>query len=141
MEPQTEKKAKNNDSTVSTVGRRKEAVARVRLIKGKGQMMVNGKPVGEYFSGSIFQKMYNRPFEVTNSLGKYSVAVKVEGGGAKSQLDATVHGIARALAKADQELKTALKREGFLTRDARVKERRKYGNAQKARAKKQSPKR
>ena len=141
MEPQTEKKAKNNSLTISTVGRRKEAVARVRLTSGNGQMMINGKSVVEYFSGSIFQKMYNRPFEITNSLGKYSVSVKVEGGGVKSQLDATVHGIARALAKVDEKLKTPLKREGFLTRDARVKERRKYGHAGKARAKKQSPKR
>lgn len=137
---ETKEKTKNNNA-ISTVGRRKEAVARVRLMSGKGPMTINGKPVVEYFSGPIFQKIYNRPFEITKSLSKYSVSVKVEGGGVVSQLGATVHGIARALSKADQNLKLALKKEGFLTRDARVKERRKYGHAQKARAMKQSPKR
>lgn len=140
MDTKEVKKAKN-DSTISTVGRRKEAIARIRLTSGNGQITVNGKPIVEYFSGPIHQKIYQKPFEVTKSLGKYSVSVKVEGGGVVSQLGATVHGIARALSKVDQNLKTALKKEGFLTRDARVKERRKYGHAGKARAKKQSPKR
>ena len=123
------------------VGRRKEAVARVMLLSGRGQMTINGKPIGEYFQGSVFQKLYNRPLELTKTLNKYSISVKVEGGGKVSQLGATIHGIARAIAKAEPPLRGTLKKEGFLTRDARVKERRKYGNAQKARAKKQSPKR
>lgn len=129
----------SNGTTV--VGRRKEAVARVRVSPGNGQIIVNGKPVGEYFLGAIVQKLYLKPLEITNTTGKYMISIKVEGGGQVSQLKAVIHGIARGLAKAEPSLRTALKKEGYLTRDARVKERRKYGNAQKARAKKQSPKR
>ena len=127
---------------VSTVGRRKEAVARVRINEGAGQIVVNGKPINEYFKGSVKQRLYQKPFEVTNTLNKYTVSVKVFGGGDVSQLDAVVHGIARGLSKIDgKNFRTLLKKEGLLTRDARVKERRKYGHAGKARAKKQSPKR
>lgn len=128
-------------SGVSVVGRRKEAVARVRLMNGNGTITVNGKPITEYFLGSIFQSLYNRPLELTKTVGKYSVSVKVVGGGKVSQLEAFIHGLSRAIAKIEPTLRVILKREGLLTRDARVKERRKYGNAQKARAKKQSPKR
>ena len=128
-------------SSIAAVGRRKEAIAKIRLIDGQGQITVNGKPITEYFLGPIFQKLYSKPLEITKTLGKYTVSVKVVGGGQVSQLGAVIHGIARALVKANPELKVTLKKEGFLTRDARVKERRKYGNAQKARAKKQSPKR
>lgn len=127
--------------TISTVGRRKEAVARVRLSDGKGQITVNGKPIVEYFLGPLLQKQYSRPLEITKVTGKYAISIKVKGGGQASQLDAVVHGISRAIAKTNPASRTALKREGLLTRDARVKERRKYGLAQKARAKKQSPKR
>ena len=126
---------------VSAVGRRKEAIARVRLLSGNGQITINGKPVGEYFPGTVFQKLYQKPLEITRTSGKYTISVKVKGGGQVSQLGAVIHGISRALAKANPEARVALKREGLLTRDARVKERRKYGHAQKARAKKQSPKR
>ncbi len=129
------------ESFINTVGRRKEAIARVRLISGNGQTTVNGKPISEYFLGSIFQKLYTRPLEITKTIGKYSISVKVEGGGRVSQLEAVIHGIARAIVKAEPSLRVSLKKEGYLTRDARVKERRKYGNAGKARAKKQSPKR
>ncbi|MBI2039988.1 30S ribosomal protein S9 [Candidatus Microgenomates bacterium] len=137
-----EDKTKNkHDSYTTAVGRRKEAVARVRISPGKGQITINGKPPTEYFSAPIFQKLYNRPFEITKLAGKYTISVKVEGGGVVSQLGAVIHGIARAITKAEPGLKLTLKKAGFLTRDARVKERRKYGHAQKARAKKQSPKR
>lgn len=136
MEPKTKK----SDAT-NTVGRRKEAVARVRITPGQGQITINGKPISEYFLGPLFQKLYQKPLEVTKTIGKYSISVKVEGGGKISQLGAVVHGIARAIAKAEPSLRVALKKEGLLTRDARVRERRKFGNAQKARAKKQSPKR
>lgn len=128
-------------SGVSVVGRRKEAVARVRLSNGNGTMTINGKPITEYFSGEIFQKLYTRPLELTKTIGKYAISAKLAGGGQMSQLGALIHGLSRAIAKMDPNLRTTLKQEGFLTRDARVKERRKYGNAQKARAKKQSPKR
>ncbi len=136
---EAEKNKKNSEATA--VGRRKEAVARVQLNPGNGQITVNGKPIVEYFRGPVLQKIYTRPLEITKTIGKYAISVKVAGGGQVSQLDAVIHGIARAIAKADLSLRTVLKREGYLTRDARVKERRKYGLAQKARAKKQSPKR
>lgn len=127
--------------TISTVGRRKEAVARIRLSEGKGLMTVNGKPMAEYFKGEVFQKIYSRPLEITKTQNNYIISAKVEGGGRISQLSAVIHGIARAIVKAKPDLKTVLKKEGYLTRDARVKERRKYGHAGKARAMKQSPKR
>lgn len=133
--------AKTKNSTVFAVGRRKEAVARVRVSPGNGQITINGKSVTEYFLGPIFQKLCNRPLEITKTFDKYTISVKVEGGGKVSQLGAVIHGVARAIAKANPSLRVVLKKEGFLTRDARVKERRKYGHAGKARAKKQSPKR
>lgn len=138
MEAETNKK---QYSHISAVGRRKEAVARVRIFSGNGQITINGKPIAEYFLGPVMQKIYSRPMEVTKTLGEYAISIKVEGGGKVSQLGAVIHGISRALVKAEPTLKVALKKEGFLTRDPRVKERRKYGHAGKARAKKQSPKR
>ena len=139
MEPIV-KKVKNSNTT-STVGRRKQAIARVRIFPGKGPITVNGKPINEYFSGALFQMKYQKPLDLTKIADKYTISAKIVGGGSVSQVDAFVHGISRAIAKAQPELRTILKKEGLLTRDARVKERRKYGNAQKARAKKQSPKR
>ncbi len=136
-----EKEKQKTGNGVAVVGRKKEAVARVRINPGNGQMTVNGKPIVEYFGSLIMQKVYSKPLEITKASGKYTISIKVEGGGKAAQLGAVVHGIARALAKIDLSLRTTLKKAGFLTRDARVKERRKYGNAQKARAKKQSPKR
>lgn len=127
--------------SISAVGRRKEALARIRLSKGQGQMVVNGKPIGEYFLGTVFQKLYTKPLEITKTVGKYSISVKVSGGGQMAQLGAVIHGISRAIIKSDPSLRVTLKKEGYLTRDARVKERRKYGHAGKARARKQSPKR
>lgn len=133
---------KNNKGYIQTVGRRKEAVARVRLFSGQGQMTVNGKPVAEYFRGLAAQNAYQKPFLLTNTLGKYTATVKVLGGGTSSQLGAVVHGVARALALIDEKVfRQTLKSNGLLTRDPRAKERRKYGLAHAARAKKQSPKR
>ena len=126
---------------VLAVGRRKESIARVRLFEGRGEITVNGKKINEYFSGAVAEKFFIKPFEVTQTTGKYYATVKVEGGGMSSQLGAVVHGFSRALSKADEKFKPLLKKQGLLTRDARVKERRKYGHAQKARAMKQSPKR
>lgn len=133
------KTPKNNGATA--VGRRKESIARVRLFAGNSPLIVNGQPISEYFRQFYSEKMYLKPFEVTQTLNKYTATVKVIGGGASSQLDAIVHGIARALEKVDGELRGSLKKEGLLTRDPRAKERRKYGLAGKARAKRQSPKR
>ncbi len=128
-------------ANIFTVGRRKEASARVRLSPGNGQIIVNGKTIAEYFPGPILQKLYMKPLEITQTLKKFTITAKVEGGGQVSQLKAVIHGISRAIAKAEPTLRTIIKKEGLLTRDPRVKERRKYGLAQKARAKKQSPKR
>lgn len=125
----------------AAVGRRKESVAKVRLFRGQSPLVVNDKPINEYFVGEVFQKLYLRPFEVSKTSGKYSATVKLFGGGKKSQLGALVHGIARAIVKAEEETRASLKKAGLLTRDPRAKERRKYGLAHKARAKKQSPKR
>ena len=124
------------------VGRRRSASARVRLFKGRSQSLVNDAPIEEYFPGEIFKDYFTKPFKLTETLGKYYVTVKVVGGGKKGQLGATVHGIARALAKLDAEnLRSPLKKAGLLTRDSRVRERRKVGTGGKARRKKQSPKR
>lgn len=128
-------------SHIQSVGRRKEAVARVRIMEGNGQMTVNSKPISQIFKGPIYQRMYQKPFELTKTLGKYTATIKVVGGGQVSQLTAIVHGLSRALAKADVNLRGPLKKGKLLTRDARVRERRKYGLAHKARAEKQSPKR
>lgn len=136
-----EKDSAKKQSGVSVVGRRKEAVARVRLMNGNGVITINGKPVTEYFLGPIFQKLYSRPLELTKTIGKYSISVKVVGGGQVAQLGAFIHGLARGLSKIDPSLRVTLKKEGLLTRDPRAKERKKYGHAQKARAMKQSPKR
>ncbi len=140
-EVKTENKTKNS-SFVFAHGRRKEAVARVRLFKGKGQTTVNGKPIEEYFPQETFKSDYLKPFKLTKTEGQFYVTVKVTGSGTKGQLDAVVHGISQALNKANrEEYRPMLKKAGLLTRDARVKERRKYGRAQKARKGKQSPKR
>lgn len=124
-----------------SVGRRKEAVARVRVMEGHSQIMVNGKPIPEVFRGVVYQKRYQKPFEITKTLGKLTATIKVEGGGLSSQLDAIVHGVSRSLAQISDENKKALRTLGLLTRDPRAKERRKYGLAHAARARKSSPKR
>ena len=125
------------------VGRRKEAVARVRLFPGQGQLTVNGLPISQYFRGPIAQKKYQKPFELTKTLGQLTGSIKVAGGGQSAQLEAAIHGISRALQTGDKKEthRPVLKKAGLLTRDPRAKERRKYGLAHAARAKKQSPKR
>ncbi|MBI2195687.1 MAG: 30S ribosomal protein S9 [Candidatus Levybacteria bacterium] len=145
----------NSKDFVYAVGRRKAAVARVRLYKTvkagllwgeekieKGKILVNEKPVGNYFSGGIMESFYKEPFLATNTLDKYAVTIRVMGGGLKGQLDAAMLGISRALSEIDKEkFRPILKKKGLLTRDARVRERRKVGTGGKARRKKQSPKR
>lgn len=122
-------------------GRRKEAVARVRLHKNGGGILVNEKQIEEYFPGEVSKVFYLKPFEVTKTLGKFGATVKVEGSGKSGQLGAVVHGLTNALVAVNPEFKPALRRAGLVTRDPRAKERRKYGLAQKARKRKQSPKR
>lgn len=108
-------------------GRRKTSIARVRLFPGKGAIVVNGKPLEEVFGRQAHQMLMLRPFQVTNSAGLFNATVKVEGGGITGQAGAISHGLARALVKADESFKPLLRKEGLLTRDPRMKERKKYG--------------
>jgi len=127
---------------IYAVGRRKEASVRVRLFKGEGENMVNGKSVHKYFPGEIKKLLVMKPFDLTNMVGKYHFTAKVKGGGSEAQLSALVLGISRALVKTDKDgLRLVLKKAGFLTRDARIRERRKVNTGGKARRAKQSPKR
>ena len=109
-------------------GRRKSSVARVRLLPGTGRIVVNKKELDDYFGMDIVKREVQRPFEVTNTVGKFDVIATVNGGGFTGQAGALRHGIARALCVADEEeYRPALKAAGFLTRDPRMKERKKYG--------------
>lgn len=132
------KKTKNY---LFAVGRRKRSIARIRLFSGKGQTLVNEMPVEEYFK-NVSSIYFFKPFEVTGTTGKFYATVRVSGGGKSGQLGALVHGLSRALVKTDSEkYKKVLRDNGLLTRDPRERERRKFGLAQAARKKKQSPKR
>jgi small subunit ribosomal protein S9 len=108
-------------------GRRKTAVARVRLLPGEGEIVINGKPAGEYFGGAITDTSLTLPFRVTETDGRYSASVLVAGGGVSGQVGAIRHGIARALLAAHPDARAALREAGLLTRDPRAKERKKYG--------------
>ena len=109
-------------------GRRKTSVARVRLIPGGQGVVINGKPMAEYFGGrEILSKIVEQPLVLTETLDKFEVRVNVIGGGNSGQAGAIRHGVARALLLADETLKGALKAAGFLTRDSRMVERKKYG--------------
>ncbi|WIW70061.1 MULTISPECIES: 30S ribosomal protein S9 [Anaerosinus] len=108
-------------------GRRKTSVARVRLVPGEGKIIINGSELKEYFGLKTLELIIKQPLNLTDTLGKYDVITKVEGGGPSGQAGAIRHGISRALLKVDAELRPALKKAGFLTRDPREKERRKYG--------------
>ncbi len=108
-------------------GRRKEAVARVRLMPGKGNIIINNKPLDEYFTLDTLKYTVKQPLILTETIDKFDVYAKVSGGGFTGQAGAIRLGIARALVKADSELRPILKKAGFLTRDPRMKERRKYG--------------
>ncbi len=108
-------------------GKRKTAIARVKLLLGGGNMIVNDKPIKEAFPDEPLREVIFQPLKVTNTLEKFSLAAKVEGGGIAGQAAALRHGIARALVHSDEGLKTVLRQYGLLTRDARIKERKKYG--------------
>jgi small subunit ribosomal protein S9 len=109
------------------LGRRKTAIAQVKLLPGSGEIIVNGKPYKEVFTRAIHQHDIELPFQVTETTGKYNVEVKVVGGGVTGQAGAIRHGISRALVKINEQFKAPLRAEGLLTRDPRVKERKKYG--------------
>jgi small subunit ribosomal protein S9 len=108
-------------------GRRKNAVARVRLIPGDGVLVINGKSPSEYFGRRDLETIVTQPLRVTDTIGRFVASIKVQGGGVAGQAGAVCHGIARALCLADENLREPLKRAGLLTRDPREKERKKYG--------------
>lgn len=108
-------------------GRRKSSTARIRLIPGSGAITVNKKEVDDYFGVDTLKLLINQPFAVTSTSGKFDVIASVKGGGMSGQAGAIRHGIARALVQADEEMRKPLKKAGLLTRDPRMKERKKYG--------------
>ena len=108
-------------------GRRKEAVARVRIIPGKGKITINDRTIEEFFGLETLRMIVKQPLVLTNNEAKYDVVAKVIGGGYTGQAGAVRHGISRALLQANEENRTVLKKAGFLTRDPRMKERKKYG--------------
>ena len=112
---------------ITSTGKRKTAVARVRLQLGGGNITVNGRTLEDYFPREASRMIIHQPLEVVNGVGRYDVNAHVGGGGLSGQADALRHGIARALEKFDETLRAPLKKKGFLTRDARKKERKKYG--------------
>lgn len=140
VEKEEKKEQKTKKSVYTAVGRRKTAIARIRFINEKGILLVNGKPIEKYFPGAIAQTYYSEPMRTTNTLGKLSGSILVEGGGTNAQLQAIVLAISRALIKLNPDFKTTLRKRGFMTRDPRAKERKKPG-LMGARKKKQSPKR
>jgi small subunit ribosomal protein S9 len=109
------------------VGRRKTAVATVRLIPGNGLVIVNGKPADQYFGRATLENLVHQPMQAVGLTTRYNAVVKVIGGGLSGQAGAVRHAIARALVKSDEGLRVPMRREGFLTRDPRAKERKKYG--------------
>ncbi len=124
------------------VGRRKTSIARVRLYSGKGEDIVNAMPATQYFPAASELKLWQLPFDVTKTVGKFYASIKIVGGGKKSQLTACMHGISRALNIIDEAGNhTPLKSRKLLTRDSRERQRRKVGTGGKARRQKSSPKR
>lgn len=108
-------------------GRRKNSVARVRLVPGEGKIVINKRDIDEYFGLETLKLIVKQPLTLTDTLGKYDVLVNASGGGISGQAGAIRHGIARALLQVDPDYRPALKKAGFLTRDPRMKERKKYG--------------
>ena len=108
-------------------GRRKKSVARVRLVPGEGKIIINKRDIEDYFGLETLKMSVRQPLVLTDTVGRYDVLVNVRGGGTTGQAGAIRHGISRALLKADVELRPVLKKAGFLTRDPRMKERKKYG--------------
>ena len=119
--------AKKENIIFYGTGRRKNAIARVRLVEGNGKITINGKDIDEFFGLETLKVIVRQPLTVTNTTAKYDVIANVKGGGFTGQAGAIRHGIARALNEANLEYRPALKSNGFLTRDSRAKERKKYG--------------
>ena len=118
---------KKDTNTFCGTGRRKSSIARVRLVEGTGKISVNGEDLDKYFGIETLKVIVKQPLTVTNTTAKYDVISTVKGGGYTGQAGAIRHGIARALNEADSEYRPILKSNGFLTRDPRMKERKKYG--------------
>jgi small subunit ribosomal protein S9 len=108
-------------------GKRKTAIARVWMKLGEGKIVINKKPIDEYLTTDIAKMILAQPLELTNTAGRYDILINVKGGGYSGQVGAIRHGITRALLKISPEFREPLKKEGFLTRDSRIKERKKYG--------------
>ena len=108
-------------------GRRKHSVARVRVYEGSGKITINGRDIDDYFGLETLKLIVRQPFAVTDTMDKFDIVCTVKGGGVTGQAGAIRHGLSRALLQFDPELRSALKKEGFLTRDPRMKERKKYG--------------
>ncbi|PWM44003.1 MAG: 30S ribosomal protein S9 [Clostridiales bacterium] len=108
-------------------GRRKKSVARVRVYEGTGNITINSRDIDDYFGLETLKLIVRQPMELTNSVGKYDIVATVIGGGVSGQAGAIRHGLARALVTSDQNMKSTLKKAGLLTRDPRMKERKKYG--------------
>ena len=119
--------AKSNKIVYMGTGRRKSSIARVRLVEGTGKITINGKDIEEFFDLETLKVIVRQPLTATNTLEKYDVICKVQGGGFTGQAGAIRHGIARALLEANAEYRPTLKSNGYLTRDPRMKERKKYG--------------
>ncbi|MBP1584704.1 MAG: 30S ribosomal protein S9 [Lachnospiraceae bacterium] len=119
--------AKKADVKYYGTGRRKSSVARVYLSAGKGEITINGRSIDDYFGTEILKTIVRQPLVITDTEGKFDVNVTVKGGGTTGQAGAVRHGISRALLEADADFRPVLKKEGFLTRDPRMKERKKYG--------------
>ena len=115
------------EALTRATGRRKESVCRVRFLVGSGKWSINGRPFEDYFPSATHRMLINEPFKLTETEGRYDVIAKIEGGGVSGQAGALRHGIARSLIELDPDYRPRLKKAGFLTRDAREKERRKYG--------------
>ena len=115
------------EALTRATGRRKESVCRVRFLVGTGKWSINGRPFEDYFPSPTHRMIITEPLRMTNTEGRYDIIAKIEGGGTSGQAGALRHAIARSLVELDPELRGVLKKAGFLTRDAREKERRKYG--------------
>ena len=120
-------KAKSDKIVFYGTGRRKKAIARVRLVEGKGNITINGKNIDEFFGIETLKVITRQPLVLTSTIDKYDVIATVTGGGYTGQAGAIRHGISRALLQANGEFRLSLKQNGFLTRDSRMKERKKYG--------------
>ena len=115
------------DELSAATGRRKEAICRARLLAGSGRWEINGRPLEDYFPSATHRMVIIEPLRLTSTEGRYDIIAKIEGGGVSGQAGALRHALSRALVDMDPDLRPTLKKAGFLTRDAREKERRKYG--------------